>query len=403
MRILFLSTWYPCPPDNGSKLRAFYLAGALARQHAVTVAAFRPGVGPRSSDSETALPGVDFQAVDADPFRYVSLPEPLRYVSPIPLVYWPSHTMRQTLTRLRQSERWDAVVAIQMPVAQYTLRWPVPRILDVDTGLAYQMRERARTEMEWTDCARALVSWQKAQRYETYMVRRCQAVTVVANHEVDYLRSMIGRSKCRVAVVPNGVDLARNRPGVSAPRANRLVYNGALTYSANYDAMRWFLAEVYPRIRAQVPEVSLAITGSLKGVDLAGLALDGSVHLTGYVADVRLPVAEAVVCVVPIRQGGGTRLKILEAMALGTPVVSTVKGAEGLDVVDGEHCLVADTSEAFAAQTVRLLHRADLRRRLAANARKLVEERYDWEQIGRQFTSLVEEVVEARGSRERRR
>jgi glycosyltransferase involved in cell wall biosynthesis len=104
-----------------------------------------------------------------------------------------------------------------------------------------------------------------------------------------------------------------------------------------------------------------------------GLALDGSVHLTGYVADVRIPVAEAAVCVVPIRQGGGTRLKILEAIALGTPVVATAKGAEGLDVIDGEHLLLADTPQAFAAATLRLLGDPTLRARLASTARRLVE------------------------------
>ena len=143
--------------------------------------------------------------------------------------------------------------------------------------------------------------------------------------------------------------------------------------------MRWFLAEVYPRIKAQSPDVSLTITGSTDGVDLAGLALDDTVRLTGFVDDVRLPVAEAAVCVAPIRQGGGTRLKILEAMALGTPVVATAKGAEGLDVVDGEHLLLADDPERFARRTVALAGDADLRQRLRGNARRLVEERYDWD------------------------
>ena len=210
---------------------------------------------------------------------------------------------------------------------------------------------------------------------------------------MSYLRRMVRANRMPLEVVPNGVDCDHNRPGLAQPQPIRLVYNGSLTYSANYDAMRWFLAEVYPRIKAQVPGVSLTITGSTRGVDLAGLALDDTVRLTGFVDDVRIPVAEAGVCVVPIRQGGGTRLKILEAMALGTPVVATSKGAEGLDAVDGEHLLLADDPEAFARRTVELLGNPALRHDLAANARRLVEDRYDWAAIGQRFVDLVEATV----------
>jgi glycosyltransferase involved in cell wall biosynthesis len=200
----------------------------------------------------------------------------------------------------------------------------------------------------------------------------------------------------QLEVVPNGVDCEHNRPGLVETRPFSLVYNGALTYSANYDAMSYFLAVIYPLIKQQVPEVSLTITGSLTGVELSGLALDKSVHLSGYVDDIRIPVAEAAVCVVPLRQGGGTRLKILEAMALGTPVVATSKGAEGLDVTPSHDILIADEPAGFAAQVVHLLRSGILREQQSANARHLVEQRYDWNQIGRRFVSLVEDVTSKR-------
>jgi glycosyltransferase involved in cell wall biosynthesis len=157
--------------------------------------------------------------------------------------------------------------------------------------------------------------------------------------------------------------------------------------------MRYFLREIYPLIRDQHNEVSLTITGSTKGVDLTTLMLDESVSLSGYVDDIRPLVAGSAVCVVPLRIGGGTRLKLLESMALGTPVVSTSKGAEGLDVVNGEHLLIADTPADFATCTLRLLCDTRLRRRLAINARQLVEEKYDWKQIGQRFVDLVEDVA----------
>jgi glycosyltransferase involved in cell wall biosynthesis len=160
--------------------------------------------------------------------------------------------------------------------------------------------------------------------------------------------------------------------------------------------MQYFLAEVYPLIKQRSPSVSLTITGSTVGVDLDGLELEDSVHLSGYVDDIRPLVRSANVCVAPIREGGGTRLKILEAMALGTPVVATHKSAEGLDVFDGKHILLADDPREFAEHTVKLLHDPQLCQRLTAEARELVERRYDWARIGDDFVDLVEEVTERR-------
>ena len=191
------------------------------------------------------------------------------------------------------------------------------------------------------------------------------------------------------------MDCQHNRPGLAQPQPNALVYNGSLTYSANYDAMRWFLAEIYPRIKAARPRRLPDHHRFHRGVDLAGLALDDTVASPASWTTCACPWPRPRVCVAPIRQGGGTRLKILEAMALGTPVVATSKGAEGLDVVDGEHLLLADDAESFARSTVALLKDPDLRRRLAANARRLVERAYDWQQIGARFVKLVEETVES--------
>lgn len=391
LKVLVLSTWFPYPPDNGSKLRATYLLRSLMAQHDVTAVAFRP---PSSNDVAGA--GSSEQSVTAvpdDPFRHVNAPQWVKYLSPEPLVFRASPAMQRAVASLAALP-WDAVVAIQMPVAQYALAVNTrARIVDVDTALSFQMHERYASLERPMARASAWVSWQKAYRYERKMLRRFQAAAVVSQAEIAPLQAMVDEDDCRVALIPNGVDCAHNRPGLAHPQPASLVYNGSLTYSANYDAMRWFLAEVYPRIRIQVPEVTLAITGSTQGVDLARLALDDSVTLTGFVEDVRLPVAAAAVAVAPIRQGGGTRLKILEAMALGTPVVATSKGAEGLDVVDGTHLLVADTPEAFAHATTRLLQDPNLYATLATNARRLVEENYEWQQIGAHFVQLVEQTV----------
>lgn len=245
--------------------------------------------------------------------------------------------------------------------------------------------------------ARCWASWQKRRRYEGSYYRHFDLVTMVSEIDRAITLATVGDESVQVEVVPNGVDCEHNRPGLVQARLFDLVYNGALTYRANYDAMRYFLSDIYPLIKQQVPEASLTITGSLSGVELSGLALDSSVRLCGHVADIRVPVAEATVCVVPLRQGGGTRLKILEAMALGTPVVATSKGAEGLEVTPNHDILIADEPAGFAAQVLRLLRNGYLREQVTVNARRLVERQYDWGQIGRRFADLVEEVAERQG------
>jgi glycosyltransferase involved in cell wall biosynthesis len=395
VKLLVLSTWFPCPPDNGSKLRAFYLLRAMECSHQVTLVAFRPahdstnGLFPAPT-----LGGIRVYPVPADPYRYVNVPRVLKFTSPIPVVFYPNGLMQQTVAQIAGLCQWDAVVAFQTPAALYALRLPgVPSVLDVDTALSYNMYARYTSQNSSLARLRTWVSWQKAHQYETCLFRKFQACTVVSPTELDHVAAMVSAANCRVEVVPNGVDCQHNRPGLVQLVPNTLVFNGSLTYSANYEAMRFFLAEIYPLIRHQVPGVAVTITGSISDVNLPGLRLDENVRFSGYVEDVRPLVAGAWACVVPICQGGGTRLKILEAMALGTPVVATSKGAEGLDVVDGEHILLADDPGSFASRALQLLNDPELRQRLAANARRLVEQRYDWAQIGQQFVALVEQVA----------
>ena len=218
-------------------------------------------------------------------------------------MHWPSAAMRHTVANVASTAHWDAVVAFQIPAARYAL---IPdstaRVFDIDTSLSFMGAERLSRQDSALSRLRARVSLYKAWRYEARMARRFDCCTVVSPLETGFVAEMVGDA-ARVAVVPNGVDCAHNRPGLAAARPGALVYNGALTYSANYDAMHWFLDAVYPRIRQAVPEATLAITGSTAGVDTKGLALDDSVTLTGYVEDIRLPVAAASVCVVPLRQG----------------------------------------------------------------------------------------------------
>jgi glycosyltransferase involved in cell wall biosynthesis len=386
MRVLVLSTWPPYPPNNGSKIRAHYLVRALSEKHEVTLIAFRPHNMPIAEPPNN----VSVVNVATDPFRHVNLSQLLKYASPIPLAFWPSRAMRQAVDDAARASRWDAVVAIQTPVAQYASRIrQAARILDVDTSFSYQMYRRHNR----SSGIRTWLSWQKTQGYEARCFRRFDTCTVVSSEEVSFVQSMVKDTPCRIEVIPNGVDAEYHRPGLAVSRPDTLIYNGALTYSANYDAMQYFLADIYPRLKCEIPTVTLTITGSTEGINQSGLQLDENVHFSGEVPDIRQLMSGSAVCVAPIRQGSGTRLKILEAMALGVPVVSTSQGAEGLDVADGQHLLIADDPAEFVVKTQAALHDIVLRERLIVQARQLVEHRYDWRIIGQQFVRLVESAA----------
>jgi polysaccharide biosynthesis protein PslH len=395
MRILFLSTWFPYPPDNGSKLRTYYLLRALAARHEVTLLSFAWDTARPDVAAEVDLWCSQVRTVPIDPFQANQGSSLRAYLSTAPLFTRPLPSMSSLVHEALAACRFDALISSTLAMSTYALDAPrfTVRVLEEHNSLTRWMRERYESARPGLQRTRCWFAWQKTSRFEGRRFSQFDLVTMVSDLDGQTAQELVGGRRGQVQVVPNGVDCDRNRPGLAETQPDRLIFNGGLSYSANYDAMRWFLSEVYRNIKRLVPGISLTVTGSITGVDLAELAVDDSVRLTGFVDDVRLAVAEAVVCVVPIRQGGGTRLKILEAMALGTPVVSTRKGAEGLDVVDGEHLLLADDAMTFGSHVVALLQTQALRARLSANARRLVEERYDWAQIGGQFVSLIEEAA----------
>lgn len=396
MNILFLSSWFPCPPDNGSKLRVYHLLRALAQEHKVTLVSF--AFGSAQPDEPDGLAGVlnGLYAVQVDPFLANRAGLLRTFLSTVPVVSRPIPAMSQLVAELLQATRFDAVIASTEGMAPYALSAPPAsaRILEEHNSPARWLWERFQREEMPVQRMRYWLSWQKHRRYEARYLCHFDLVMMVSEADGATTKATIGAAQTAVEVVPNGVDCRRNYPGFTVVQPHSLIYSGALTYRANYDAVCFFLAEVLPLIRREIVDVRLTITGATDGVPLHRLPMDESVYLSGYVEDIRPYVSGAAVCIVPLREGGGTRLKILEAMALGTPVVSTTKGAEGLDVVHGEHLLIADEPERFAAYTVELLLRPELRQRLADNARRLVEQKYDWEGIGRRFTWLIEGMAE---------
>ena len=196
-----------------------------------------------------------------------------------------------------------------------------------------------------------------------------------------------------IEIIPNGVDVAHYQPDFSAEAPAHLIYIGSMDWYPNEDAVSFFADEVLPQIHAEVPDVKFSIVGGNPSARVQKLAEKDGIVVTGRVPEIKPYFAEATVFVVPLRIGSGTRLKILEALAMGKAIVSTSVGAEGLDLKDGAEIFIADEPTVFAEAVTRLLKDPSLRRRIGESGRARVEQDYDWRSISEKLHQLYTKIL----------
>ena len=390
---MYLSSWFPYPPDNGSRQRAFYLLRELAKRHEISLVAFYdPDQNPPQADALRefctniiTLPRKIFSPQGARAFGAFFSSRPRSVASTFdPNIHAQIHA-------LAARENYDAVLVGELSMAPYARDLSArAKILDDVEASVFESHYRA---AHGTARMRAGLMWWKFKRYIQTLAPQFDALTVVSAREKALLQEM-GLPREKIFLAPNGVDCQAARAVNAAREPLSCIYNGALTFAPNLDAMRYFVREILPLVREAEPRAHLRITGRADQVAQNELCEDNVVSFTGYLPDVKPLVAASAVCVVPLRVGGGTRLKILEAMALGTPVVASSKGAEGLDVQHNVHLLIADTPRAFADAILELFHQPNLAERLSAAAQQHVCAQYDWTHIAQQFDRLLVERVQ---------
>ncbi len=403
MRILLLTPQRPYPPHQGTTLRNFNLVKELAKRHTVCVLTFlEPDQDPNDAGP---LPDLcDWIEAIPVPQRSTSLRLRQMLTTRRPdmsLRLWSPELNARLAARLReQSFEVVEIEGIEMApyLATIEVVHPRPLIVYDAHNAEWILQQRAcladlKNPARWTAAAYSWVQWQRLRRYEAELLRRVDHTVAMSHPDKVALRDVAPDAP--ITVVPNGVDLAAYVEFTGTPIHHDLLFTGKMDFRPNIDAVLWFGQNVLPLIQARRLGTTFAIVGQRPHPRLDVLRSLPSVTLTGFVDDVRPYLAGATVYVAPLRVGGGTRLKLLEAMAMGLPIVSTTVGAEGFPVVNGKELVLADEPEAFARAVLDLLDHPTRRAKLAAAGHTFARANYGWEVLVPQ----LERIYSGQGGR----
>ena len=400
MRILWLNAGLLLPLDKGGKLRTWHVMRQLAARHEISYLSF-------AEPSATAADLAGMREVASDlitipredpgkgtPRFYLDAAKYLLDGVPYAVAKYRAAAFRSALNDLIATRDFDAIVCDFLPpVVNLPDRLPCPAVLFTHNVEAEIWRRHA--ENAGNPAARFLLTqqWRRMLRFEEQALARFDLVLAVSDADRQTFARLYPSALKRPAhVVQTGVDTAYFAPSNDRGRAAHLVFTGSMDWLPNEDGMLFFAREILPLVRQAEPGATLSIIGRAPTPAVKSLAVDPGIEVTGRVDDVRPHIAEGRVYVVPLRIGGGTRLKIFEAMSMGKAVVSTTVGAEGLPVTPGRHLVLADEPAAFARAIVELIRDGERRRRLELEARRLVVERYDWSAVATDFEDALERL-----------
>jgi glycosyltransferase involved in cell wall biosynthesis len=396
MNVLLLTQVLPYPPNSGPRIKTYNVIKYLAQHHRVTLVSFVRG---DQSESVCHLER-HCQAVHTVPMKRGALRDAwymgLSFITGQPFMMMRDDRkgMRRLIDRLTAEQHFDVVHADQLNMAKYAKRVPNAfRILDAHNALWLLYKRLWETMSPGLHKWLLGRDWRLLKAYEGRLVREFDAVLAVIENDKAALQEAAGES-VDITVIPIAVDTDEVTPVARQPGADHILHIGTMYWPPNIDAVKWFVREVYPHIRQQRSDVQFDVVGSRPPAELLALNDAGlGIHVTGYVEDPTPYQRQAAVMIVPLLAGGGMRVKILNALAEGIPIVSTTLGCEGIEVMPGRDILVGDTPEAFAAQVLRVLGDLDLGRQLAVNGRRLVQEMYDYRNACRPLEDVYARAV----------
>ena len=398
MRVLQVAQKFSLRPTSGAELRIFHLAKRLARHMQVTHLGFS-----RGGDEAVTSDGIEFVPVPREGvYRTRDLIRGAVGNVPFSALNYTRESMRRAMAERLSREHFDAVLLESVHLGSYVplLRSTPgrPEIVLCDWhNIESEVLERNSDgqgrplrKLYARHTARLLAA------FERTLAGRCDLNLAVSERDREAILNY-GATPEQVALIDNGVDaawLAELPEGRG--RRNRILYVGSMDTYENADAVTFFASNAWPRIRREAPECVFTIVGRNPSRDVRALAGRDGIEVTGSVEDVRPYYGEGLVAVAPLRVAGGTRIKILEAMAAGIPVVATARGAEGLEAIPGTHYLMAEDGESLAAAVLEFIRDGSRREQMVEAARKLVRERYDWPVMGDRLAEAIMTRLESR-------
>ncbi|HSE18613.1 MAG TPA: glycosyltransferase [Pyrinomonadaceae bacterium] len=395
MKILWLKTEVLHPVDKGGKIRTYNMLKELKREHHVTYLTLDDGTAS-AEDKENAaeychelicIPHARREKFT--PGFYVELLFNLVSPNAYAIKKYESRAMRREIVERERQGAFDLLVCdFLAPAANVPAGRTVPAVLFQHNVEAMIWKRHYEVQTNPIKKAYLYGQWQKMRRFEREMCRRFDSVIAVSAEDREQMKDEYGAEA--VFDVPTGVDTEFFRPsGDVKPQAHSLVFTGSMDWLPNDDAIRYFMREIMPLIKSKVPGVKLTVVGRNPAPALVNLSKeDPALIITGRVDDVRPYMEDAAAYIVPLRIGGGTRLKIFEAMAMEKAVVSTTVGAEGLPLTNGVELLLADEPVAFADAVVRVLMDQDYAAKLGQRAAAVVRENFGWRQVTERFISI---------------
>lgn len=381
MNVLLLTQVLPYPPDSGPKVKTWNVIKYLAQRHRVTLVSFVRG---DQREDIRVLEKLCAGGVYTLPMERSKLRDAwymLRSLfagQPFLMIRDDRAAMRHLVDRLAAEQHFDVAHADQLNMAQYAARAPGAfKVLDAHNALWLLYKRLWETMRPGPQKWLLGRDWRLLKEYEGHICREFDAVLAVSEEDKTALSEAAGRAVA-ATVIPIAVDTDEVTV-VDRPNPTHVLHIGTMYWPPNIDGVLWFIREVWPLIRQRKPGAQFDVVGSRPPQEIAALSGDGTgINVTGYVPDPTPYLQRAALMVVPLRAGGGMRVKILNALAQGIPIVSTTIGYEGIAVTPGENILVGDTPVDFANAVVRLLDDRELARRIAHNGRRLAEEVYDY-------------------------
>ncbi len=398
MKILFLAHLFPLPLDSGGKIKSHYTLRALAGEHEVRVLAYvrTQDEAARAGDLAQICP------VNTVPLSRSKLRQARDLVAALALgrsfVVTRDYRagMRRAVAAAAQAFKPDVVHIDHLQMAQFVdFDGGFKTVLDHHNVESMIIERLAGAAESAAMRSYAKIEWPKLRRLELDACRKCDLVITVSEEDRAKLKEF-EPSLVNIFSVPIGVDVERFS-GLERTESRNILSIGTMYWPPNVDSMLYFHREVFPLVRQEVSGCTLTIAGQRPVAAIRALAADPAVRVTGYVANELDTARDCAVFVVPLRSGSGVRVKILNAMAMGLPIVSTSVGAEGLEVVSGEHLLIADDAREFAGAVTRLLQNPEIAADLGRKARELVCRKYSWEVLGKRLLGLYEMMAEGRG------